>query len=145
MTEDHRLVGFDAWGWGFAGVSFFFGTPERPGWAYLNHLHIDDYFKSLDANRFPVERGFHYTITDLRLNLLFQELQGMTVQRATYQKLFRVDILAEHRAVWEALAEREWVRIDEREIRVVGDGVFYTPLIQNVLAHDRLEAMRKGA
>ncbi len=41
-------------GWGFAGVSFFFGSPQSPGWAYLNQVRVDDYFRDLDAGRFPV-------------------------------------------------------------------------------------------
>ena len=32
FREEHgRLLGFDAWGWGYAGISFFFGTPDSPG------------------------------------------------------------------------------------------------------------------
>ena len=29
--DDGQLVGYDAWGWGFAGISFFFGTTARSG------------------------------------------------------------------------------------------------------------------
>ncbi len=31
-----RRSGLDMWGWGYAGVSCFLGTPEEPGWTYLS-------------------------------------------------------------------------------------------------------------
>ena len=138
-----RLLGHDAWGWGFAGVSFFFGTPQSPGWAYLNQVRVDDYFRDLDAGRHPVLRGFRYSATDLRLHLLFQELQGLSVDRRRYAQLFGRDVREEHRAVWDALVGLEWAAVDDDLITIHGDGAFHLPLIQDALAHDRLEAMRR--
>ena len=137
------LVGYDAWGWGFAGISFFFGAPDSPGWAYLNHVRVDDYFRDLDAGRFPVMRGFHYTPEDLHLHLLFQEMQGLAVDGARFRTLTGCDVVADYRAIWSVLAELDWVRVEDREIRILGDGAFYLPLIQNLIARERLESMRK--
>lgn len=142
--EDRRVAGFDAWGWGYAGISFFFGTPADPGWAYLNQVHIDDYYRDLDAGRSPVMRGFRYTAADLRIHLLFQELQGLSVDRAAYREMWHRDVVNDHRAVWEVLAERGWASVTEATVTIVGDGVFYLPLIQNVLALERQEQIRKG-
>ena len=145
FREEHgELVGFDAWGWGFAGISFFFGTPSAPGWAYLNQVRVDDYFRDIDAGRFPVMRGFHYSETDLRLHLLFQELQGLSVSRAAYRKLFGSDVLEDHRPVWEALETMGWATVEPDRIGIEGDGAFHLPLVQNLVAHDRAEAMRKA-
>ena len=138
-----QLVGYDAWGWGFAGISFFFGTPQDPGWAYMNQTRVDDYFRDLDAGRFPVMRGFRYSETDLRLHLLFQEMQSLAVDRRRYLALVGRDAVEEHRPVWDALAELGWATVDEDLIAIEGDGAFYLPLIQNALAHDRLDAMRR--
>ena len=144
FREDHgQLVGYDAWGWGFAGISFFFGTPQDPGWAYMNQIRVDDYFRDLDAGRFPVMRGFRYSPADLRLHLLFQELQSLEVDRRRYLALVGRDAVAEHRPVWDALDELGWATVDEDLIAIEGDGAFYLPLIQNALAHDRLDAMRR--
>ena len=142
--EQGELVAFDAWGWGFAGISFFFGTPETPGWAYMNQVHVDDYYRDLDQGRFPVMRGFDYNTTDLRLHLLFQELQGLTVSRPSFFSLFGRDVVADHAAVWQGLEEEGWVTVDAKAIHVIGDGVFYLPVIQNLVAHDRSEEMRKS-
>ena len=142
--DEGQLVGFDAWGWGFAGISFFFGTPRNPGWAYVNQTRVDDYFRDLDAGRFPVMRGFRYSEADLRLHLLFQELQSLEVDRRRYLALVGRDAVEEHLPVWDALIDLEWASVDEDLITIRGDGAFYLPLIQNALAHDRLDGMRKA-
>ena len=143
MTDATGPIGFDAWGWGYAGISFFFGTPQSPGWAFMNQVRIDEYFRCIEKGRYPVMRGFNYSQTDLRLHLLFQELQGLIVDRAPYRQWFGLDVAEEHSAVWQALEEIGWVSMSDDFIRLTGDGVFYLPLIQNLLARDRLEEMRK--
>ena len=144
QEDEGQLIGYDAWGWGFAGISFFFGTPALPGSAYMNHVHVNDYLRDIDAGRFPVMRGFHYSETDLRLHLLFQELQGLSVDRRRYGSLFACDVIEEHAVIWRTLVEMNWAAIDDAFVTIEGDGAFYLPLIQNMLAHDRAEAMRKG-
>ena len=143
QDNDGQPIGYDAWGWGFAGISFFFGTPDSPGSAYMNHVHVDQYFRDIDANRFPILRGYEYSAIDLRLHLLFQELQGLSVDRRRYASLFGCDVVDEHDPIWTTLHELEWASIDDNFVTIEGNGVFYLPLIQNMLAHDRSEAMRK--
>ena len=142
--EQGTLSGFDAWGWGYAGISFFFGTPHDPGWAYLNQVRIDDYHRDIDAKRFPVMRGFHYAEADLRIHVIFQELQGLSISRHGHRALFGRDVVDEHLPVWQVLEELHWADIDNGRVAILGDGAFYLPLIQNLLAHDRTEAMRKA-
>ena len=143
QTDGNGPIGFDAWGWGYAGISFFFGTPRSPGWAFMNQVRIDEYFRCIREHRFPVMRGFHYTPPDLRLHLLFQELQGLGVDRAAYRRFFGLDVVEEHETVWTAFGDLGWVRVSDDRVTVLGDGVFYLPLIQNALAYDRLMQMRK--
>ena len=142
QSDENGPIGFDAWGWGYAGISFFFGTPQSPGWAFMNQVRIDQYFRCLSERRYPVMRGFQYTPADLRLHLLFQELQGMDVDRKAYQRRFGLDVVEEHTAVWEAFTDLGWVTISDDRVTVLGDGLFYLPLIQNALGYDRLEQMR---
>lgn len=142
--DDQGIVGYDMWGWGFAGISYFPGTPEMPGWAYMNCATIGEYFSRLDESRFPIDRGFHYSQKDLRIASLFQMLQGMSVDLALYKKLFGLDLPAEFADICDALTERGWVEITRDKFTLVGDGVFYTPLIQSLLAHERTEEMRKS-
>ena len=144
QDDEGQLIGYDAWGWGFAGISFFFGMPDSPGWAYMNHTKVEDYFRDIDAGRFPVQQGFHYSSVDLRLHLLFQELQSLSVDRQRYYSLFSLDVVDEHLSVWQALSQLQWVAVHEDLITIEGDGVFYLPLIQNLLANDRLDAMRQN-
>lgn len=140
--KDRGLIGNDMWGWGFAGVSYFLGTPERPGWTYMNSLRVGEYFSRLDESRFPIERGFHYSEKDLRIAWLFQALQGISVDLNAYNKIFGLDLLEEFDDIWQALTERKWVEITDGKVTLVGDGVFYTPLIQSLLARERMEEMR---
>jgi oxygen-independent coproporphyrinogen-3 oxidase len=142
--EVQGIIGNDMWGWGFAGVSSFLGTPEMPGWTYMNCARVGEYFSRLDEGRFPVERGFHHTQKDLRITWLFQTLQGMSVDLHLYKRLFGFDLLEEFADICEALTERGWVEITREKLTLVGDGVFYTPLIQGLLAHERMEEIRKG-
>lgn len=141
---DHGIVGYDMWGWGFAGVTYFPGTPEMPGWIYMNSTKAEEYFGRLDESRFPIERGFYYTHKDLGIATLFQMLQGMSVDVALYNELFRINLLDEYADIWQALAEKGWATVDRNKVTLVGDGVFYTPLIQGLLAHERTEEMRRG-
>jgi oxygen-independent coproporphyrinogen-3 oxidase len=139
-----RITGYDAFGWGFAGLSAWPGGPDEPGWLYGSHQRVDDYYRRLDEGRFPVERGYRYTTEDLRLFTLFQMLQGLSVDRKLYRRLFGVDPLDERPAIWQALTEREWASIEADCLRVVGDGSFHVPMIQSVFAADRLEDMRRA-
>jgi len=142
--KEQGILGYDMWGWGFAGVSYFLGTPEMPGWTYMNCPRVGDYFDRIEESRFPVERGFHYTQKDLRIAWLFQTLQGMNVNLQDYRKIFGLDLLDEHADIWQALGERGWVEITREKVALVGDGVFYTPLIQGLLAYERMEEMRRA-
>ena len=143
-TDTGKTSGVDLWGWGFAGVSFFLGTPSDPGWALMNSSRVDDYFRRLDHGDFPNERGFHYSARDLRLTVLFQMLQAMHVDLNEYRRLFAVDLVTEHAEIWQALAERGWIEITTDRLTLVGDGVFYTPLIQGLLAQERMEELRRS-
>jgi oxygen-independent coproporphyrinogen-3 oxidase len=144
-ASDGGLTGSQTWGWGFAGISHFFGDRSNRGWTYINHGHIAEYFKTLDAGEFPIERSFHYTNErDFRLTLLFQMLISTTVDRAVYAAATGRDVVSDFAEIWEVLAEQEWVRIEAERLELIGDGVFYTPLIQSLLARDRVEELRKN-
>ncbi|MND02084.1 hypothetical protein D3C83_213350 [compost metagenome] len=45
--------------------------------------------------------------------------------------------------VWRALEEYSFVEITPEKIRLVGDGPFYTPLIQTLLAEKRYSQLRE--
>lgn len=135
-APDGGLSGVDMWGFGFAGVSCFPGTPDTPGFTYLNDTRVDDYFASLDAGAFPVQRGHRFSARDLRQNVVFQMLNGLSVDLCEYRRLFGLDLLSEHAEVWDVLDRRGWIAVDGERLALVGDGVFHTPLVQSLLARD---------
>jgi hypothetical protein len=142
-APDGRIMGYDVWGWGFGGVSKCVGRPDAPGWTFMNCPRVDDYFSRLDEGRFSAERGYHFEPPDQRLYVLFEMLETMRVDCVLYERLYAVDPLEEHATIWRPLLEREWVRVDPEHLTLVGDGVFRTPLLQGLLAADRLEATRQ--
>jgi oxygen-independent coproporphyrinogen III oxidase len=144
-APDTSSTGSHTWGWGFAGISHFFGGRADRGWTYINYSRVGDYFDTLDAGRFPVERGFHYAEeADFRLTVLFQMLISMSVDRVVYASITGVDVVEEFAEMWNALIELEWVRVTATRLELIGDGVFYTPLIQSLLAQDRVPELRRS-
>jgi len=142
---DGTVTGSHTWGWGFAGISHFFGGRTDRGWTYMNHTRVADYFGALEAGRFPIERGFRYAHeADFRLTVLFQMLVSMAVDRGVYAAVTDVDVVDEFADVWEVLAELRWVRITAARLELVSDGVFYAPLIQSLLARNRVLELRRS-
>jgi oxygen-independent coproporphyrinogen-3 oxidase len=137
-----EISGVDLWGWGFAGVSTFLGTPGEPGWSWIHHTRVEAYFKSLEEGRLPVERGVRLGPRAQRLNVLFARLHALEVDLAEYRRLFGLDLLAEYGEVWCALLRRGWIEVESGRLRLVGDGVFHTPLIQSVLARGAVQGGR---
>src|SRR5262249_53352924 len=98
-----------------------------------------------DAGRFPIERGFHYVDeADFRLTVLFQMLISLGVDRALCAAIADVDVVHEFVGIWDALIDLGWVRVTNARVDLVGDGVFYTPLIQALLAQERVVELRKS-
>jgi oxygen-independent coproporphyrinogen III oxidase len=144
-NPDGKVTTSQTWGWGFAGISHFLGDWTDRGWTYMNHTRAADYFRALDAGQFPVERAFHYEHeADFRLTVLFQMLISMAVDRGLYTAVTDLDVVEEFEDIWEALAEEGWVKISPARVELVGDGVFYTPLIQSLLAQDRVGELRRS-
>jgi hypothetical protein len=71
-------------------------------------------------------------------------LISMAIDREIYTTATGEDVVATWPEIWDALAERDWVRIEPERVLLFGDGVFYTPLIQNLLAHERVEELRRA-
>ncbi len=111
----------------------------------MNHASVTAYFEALDAGLFPVERAFQYTDeVDFRLTMLFQMLISLAVDRGLYSALTDVDAVEEHAEIWDALSDLGWLVVTPSQIQLVGDGVFYTPLIQSLLARERVLELRRA-
>ncbi len=132
------------WGWGFAGLSCFARAGDDPGWTYLNARSLGAYIGALDAGALPVERGFHYTPVDFRLCQLYRHFQGLEIDLDAYRVAFGIDVREEFAAEWEAFAERGFVELDASRIRLVGDGVFFAPLVQTILGMKRIRELSRS-
>ena len=145
VDADGRVVRNDMVGLGFAGVTVSLGTPADPGWNVMNATRVDDYFAALDRGRLPVDRAYHHDAADIRLVQIFQCLQSGRIDRRVYRTVFGLDVVDEFAVELEALERTGWVKCSAESVDLVGDGAFFTPLIQGILAHGRVEGIRARA
>jgi oxygen-independent coproporphyrinogen-3 oxidase len=131
-------------GWGFAAISSFAGTRGDSGWTYMNAARVGEYFAAIDAGRFPIQRGYRYATDDLELNALYQALLGMAIDRRRYTTLFGGDVYEKYQPLWDVLAERRWLEVSPESLRLTGDGIFFTPTIQDLLSRPRVQAIQAG-
>ncbi len=143
FSEAHGITGTDMWGWGYGGVSFFAGLSESLGCAFMNSTKVNDYFDIIDKGQYPIERGYMYEIEDIRLGHLFQSLQNLEVNLLSYKNIFGVNLLEEYEPIWHVLQERRWIEITSQKIMLIGDGIYFTPLIQALLSSKRNEDIRR--
>jgi len=132
-----EVLGYDMVGIGFAGVTHLNGTPDSPGWCFMNEVELPRYYKELDEGRFPSMVGFKKTKTDNLIATVFQGIQNLRVDRRMFSRVFGVDIHATFEPHWAACAERGWAQIDDDAITITGDGAYYVPAIQSLLSAER--------
>lgn len=140
-----RLDTMNTVGLGYAAITFFgdAGLPNGRSWSYIQWRNVQEYKAAIDNGRFPVEAGFCHEIEDFQLSMVWRNLFGLELDRRAYQEAFGVDVYEQFEGVWKALEEWEFVRVTADNIRLVGDGPFYTPLIQTLLAEKRYETLRQ--
>jgi oxygen-independent coproporphyrinogen-3 oxidase len=135
----------ETWGWGFAGVTDAIRESDGASCTYLNHRSVTAYYDDVQAGTYPVECGYVRSDQDRRLHALFRNLQGMSVDRIGYRSAFGHDVVDEFAECWDAIVERGWAEITPDEIRLCGDGVYHTPLIQALLSRDRVAELCEAA
>lgn len=134
--------GVDTLGLGFAALSCFPGTPDAPGWTYVNHTTTASLTAAVAAGRFPVASGYRYTSRDLELTLLYQALLGKHISRPRYAQFFGGDVVERYAPLWDVLLERGWLEITPESLTLVGDGVFFTPTLQELLSRPRVRELQ---
>jgi oxygen-independent coproporphyrinogen-3 oxidase len=134
----------DTLGLGYAAITFFGNVALDPGhsWSFINQRNLAEYKRMVDAGQFPVERGFRHEPPDFMLSMTWRNLFGLSIDRPSFQRAFGVDAYDQFAGVWQALQEFEFVEVTPEAIRLVGDGPFYTPLVQTLLAEARYRELR---
>ncbi|MGH8905784.1 MAG: coproporphyrinogen-III oxidase family protein [Egibacteraceae bacterium] len=135
----------DIMGVGYAAITFFGNVALEDGraWSFMNWRNLQEYKTAIDQGRFPIERGFCHEREDLQMLLIFRSIFGLRLNRGLYRSAFGVDVYDQFDAVWDALEEWGFVDVTPEEICVKGDGGFYTPLIQTLLAEKRYRELRQ--
>jgi oxygen-independent coproporphyrinogen-3 oxidase len=134
----------DTVGLGYAAITFFGDVALGNGrsWSYINWRKLGEYKSAIVEGRFPVECGFRHDLEDFELNMVFRNLFGLELDRNAYRKAFGADVYEQFKGVWDALAEWDFVAITPEKIALNGDGPFYTPMIQALLAEGRYRELR---
>lgn len=141
----HRFDSMDTLGLGYAALTFFNDTALEDGhsWSFINSRNLSEYKAKVDAEQFPVERGFRHEREDYMISLIWRNLFGLELDRAQFKEAFEVDVYDLFEGVWKALEEYGFIEISPEKIKLVGDGPFYTPLIQTLLAEKRYNQLRE--
>lgn len=139
-----RFDSMDTLGIGYAAITFFgdVALAPRQSWSYINWRDLKKYKAAIDEGRFPVEGGFRHERDDFKISMLFRNLFGLELDRSAFKQAFGVDAVEEFSGVWEALVEMDFVKVTPDKIELTGDGPFYTPLIQTLLAEQRYKQLR---
>lgn len=140
-----RLDSMDTLGLGYAAITFFGDAALDLGhsWSYINWRNLENYKAAIDAGRFPVESGFCHEPEDFQLSMIWRNLFGMELDRRAFREAFGTDVYDQFAGVWSALEEWEFVTVTPEKIALTGDGPFYTPLIQTLLAEQRYRELRQ--
>lgn len=141
----HRFDNMDTLGLGYAALTFFSDVALEEGhsWSFINWRELGEYKARVDSGKFPTEVGFKHEREDFMISLIWRNLFGMALDRKKFQDSFGVDVYEYFEGVWQALEEFEFVEVTPEKISLVGDGPFYTPLIQTLLAEKRYQYLRE--
>ncbi len=140
-----RFDSMDTLGLGYAALTFFgdVGLDEGHLWSLINWSNLNEYKAAVDAGRFPAEHGFRHSCEDFMLSLVWRNLFGLEIDRERFRNTFQVDAYEVFEEVWKALEDYEFVKVTPEKIQLIGDGPFYTPLIQALLAESRYRQLRE--
>jgi oxygen-independent coproporphyrinogen-3 oxidase len=138
---------YDRLGIGYGANSLFAGTATAPGITWRNIDQTNSYYDQVDAGTLPVLEGFVFSHEDVRLLYVLKGLEGTPLLNASaYRQAFGGDLERDFEPYWNGLRETGWLEVgDDGTYRLVGDGVFYTPMIQRCLSEDRNAELRRQA
>ncbi len=140
-----RFDSMDTLGLGYAALTFFGDVELDEGhlWSFINWSNLNEYKAAVDAGRFPAERGFQHGREDFMLSLVWRNLFGLEIGREKFRNTFDQDAYEAFEGVWKALEYYDFIKVTPEKIQLVGDGPFYTPLIQTLLAESRYRQLRE--
>jgi coproporphyrinogen III oxidase-like Fe-S oxidoreductase len=142
-----EVLRYDRLGVGYGANSLFAGTPRAPGKTFKNVASLDDYARRVRRGELPVQDGFSFAEVDLSLLYVLKGLEGTPfLTEDGYRAAFGRSLRSEYGMYLDVLERRGWlVRRENGEHHVVGDGLFYMPVIQRCLSEDRNRALRAAS
>jgi oxygen-independent coproporphyrinogen-3 oxidase len=135
---------YDRLGVGYGANSLFAGTLENPGVTWRNVDQTKAYYQHLDAGCLPINYNFAFNDVDLRLLYVLKGLEGTPYLNAgDYARDLGGNLAWDFADYWTVLQEKGWLEIDDSaRYRIVGDGVFFLPMVQRCISNDRNNELR---
>jgi oxygen-independent coproporphyrinogen III oxidase len=142
-----ELLGYDRLGVGYGANSLFGGTTGAPGITWRNIDQTQTYYEAVDKGQLPILEGFQFDAEDLRLLYVLKGLEGTPhLNRHAYREAFGGDLEHDFEPYWQGLRAEGWLETGgDGTYRLVGEAIFYTPMIQRCLSEDRNAELRRGA
>ncbi|MEZ4607499.1 MAG: hypothetical protein R2865_12070 [Deinococcales bacterium] len=131
----------EVWGWGYAAISDFPSAEVGGGWTLMNWRKLHQYREAIDAGQMPIECAFQREAEDLRLSLIFRNMQSLSINRQDYHRRFGSDIVQDDKPLWQAFEHLGLLNIAENDIKLSTEGGYYVPLMQIMLAESRTETL----
>ncbi len=75
--------------------------------------------------------------------MVFRNLFALELDREAFRTAYGMDAYDQFSGVWDALEEWNFVKVTPDKISLVGDGPFYTPMVQTLLAEERYRDLRE--
>jgi oxygen-independent coproporphyrinogen-3 oxidase len=132
-------------GIGYAAVSHnFYTTMGRlMGVATMSHRNLSDYYHQVLDGTFPIDRGFVFNESDVKISWLFQSLQEMYINLDDYQKIFNDSIYKDCGVILQILQEKGWLNFNGSRIELAAEAQPQIPMLQALLSLKRCEQLRK--
>ncbi len=129
---------------GYSGFSRCAGTAAHPELTWIGPGDLTEYYAQVDAGRMPLRAFFRFMAHDVELSWLLNQMQVMRVPLAAYQAAFGQDLLEGSTGACGARSGRSaGSRSRGACCGWSASGVFYTALVQRMLAFDRDQELRK--
>lgn len=103
-------------GIGYAAVTHNFYTimGRLLGVVTLSHHNLSDYYHQVMDGAIPIDKGFVFNESDIKISWLFQSLQQMCINLDEYRKIFNVSLYRDCGVIFlsdtagKRLAEYRW-------------------------------------
>jgi len=137
------VFGSDRIGVGYGANSLLLGTLEQPGHTWKNVADLAVWRERVRAGRATADTVFAFAPIDMKLLHVLKGLEGTPwLDEATYAERFGASLREDFAAWWQEFEARGWLQWAGGSPQLVGEGLYYTALVQRSLSEPRNRTLR---